>query len=66
MQYLMMDLHQRFIGTLNYNTPLAVGDKFEASNAKTYTVVSIDASRNPSKKHKSVTVIANGASARTN
>jgi hypothetical protein len=65
MQYLMMDLHQRFIGTLNYNTPLAVGDMFQAANAKTYTVVSIDATRNANKQHKSVTVIASGASARS-
>jgi len=57
MQYLMSDLHQRFIGSLNYNKPLAVGDIFRADNTKTYTVVSINDTRNKSKDVKSVTVI---------
>ncbi len=63
----MMDLHQRFIGTLNYNAPLSVGDIFKANNAKTYTVVSIDSSRSRDKNIKSLTVIAHNAavSART-
>jgi hypothetical protein len=57
MQYLMTDLHQRFIGSLHYNKPLAVGDVFRADNTKTYTVVSINDTRNQSKDVKSVTVI---------
>jgi len=57
MQYLMTDLHQRFIGALNYNKPLSVGDVFRADNTKSYTVVSINATRNQSKDVKSVTVI---------
>jgi hypothetical protein len=57
MQYLMTDLHQRFIGSLNYNQPLAVGDVFRADNTKTYTVVSINDTRNKAKDVKSVTVI---------
>jgi hypothetical protein len=57
MQYLMTDLHQRFIGALNYNKPLSVGDVFRADNTKTYTVVSINDTRNKSKDVKSVTVI---------
>ncbi len=61
MQYLMMDLHQRFIGTLNYNAPLTVGDIFKANNAKIYTVVSVDSSRSRDKNIKSLTVIANTA-----
>lgn len=57
MQYLMTDLHQRFIGALNYNKPLSVGDVFRADNTKSYTVVSINDTRNKSKDVKSVTVI---------
>jgi hypothetical protein len=56
MQYLMTDLHQRFIGALNHNKPLSVGDTFHAGNTKAYTVVSISNSRN-NKDVKSVTVI---------
>lgn len=57
MQYLMTDLHQRFVGSLHYNKPLAVGDVFRADNTKTYTVVSINDTRNQSKDVRSVTVI---------
>ena len=57
MQYLMTDLHQRFIGSLHYNKPLTVGDIFRADNTKSYTVVSINNTRNQSKDVKSVTVI---------
>ncbi|NUN66170.1 hypothetical protein HCU40_15755 [Pseudanabaena biceps] len=57
MQYLMTDLHQRFIGSLNYNKKLVVGDVFRADNTKAYTVVSINDTRNQSKDVKSVTVI---------
>ncbi|MFM7599856.1 MAG: hypothetical protein ACKO7R_01445 [Pseudanabaena sp.] len=52
----MTDLHQRFIGALNYNKPLSVGDVFRAGNTKTYTVVSINDPRDK-KDVKSVTVI---------
>lgn len=58
MQYLMMDLHQRFIGTVNQTKQLSLGDVFKADNAKTYTVVSIDASRRNNSSVKSLTVIA--------
>lgn len=61
MQYLMMDIHQRFIGTLNHKEPLAVGDIFKTNNAKTYTVVSVDLSNRTAKNMRSVTVIARNA-----
>jgi hypothetical protein len=64
MQYLMMDIHQRFIGTLS-QAKLAVGDVLEAGNAKTYTVVSINPSRNMDKNTKSVTVIPKQAALRS-
>jgi hypothetical protein len=40
MQYLMMDAHQRFLGTIFLETPLKVGSKISA-DAKTYMVVGI-------------------------
>ncbi len=58
MQYLMMDLHQRFIGALQQDNPLKVGDVLKVSGGKKYTVVRVDAVRNaPHKPVKSVTVI---------
>ncbi|MFN3926049.1 MAG: hypothetical protein ACK4QL_01720 [Pseudanabaenaceae cyanobacterium] len=58
MQYLMMDLHQRFIGALQQDTPLAIGDILRVGDAKRYKVVRVDAIRNaPNKPVKSVTVI---------
>ncbi|MGQ9865788.1 MAG: hypothetical protein ACUVSQ_05810 [Pseudanabaenaceae cyanobacterium] len=41
MRYLMVDLHQRFVGTLERPQPLAVGEAIEA-DAKSYVVVGID------------------------
>jgi hypothetical protein len=59
MQYLMTDLHQRFIGSLNRNTPLAIGETLQVGEPeKSYTVVGIDASRSRDQNVKSVTVIA--------
>lgn len=66
MQYLMTDLHQRFIGSLNRNTPLVIGEVLQVGDidsAKSYTVVSIDSSRNRDQNVKSVTVIAANNSA---
>lgn len=57
MQYLMTDLHQRFIGSLQHNKPVAVGDVLCADNTKNYRVVSINDTRNQSKDVKSITVI---------
>jgi hypothetical protein len=58
MKYLMMDLHQRFIGALQQDDPLRVGDVLKVNGDKKYTVVRIDAVRHaPNKPIKSVTVI---------
>ncbi|AFY73027.1 hypothetical protein Syn7502_00907 [Synechococcus sp. PCC 7502] len=65
MQYLMTDLHQRFIGSLNRSTPLVIGETLEVGepdSVKSYTVVSIDASRSRDQNVKSVTVIVNSLS----
>lgn len=63
MQYLMMDVRNRFLGTLERTHPLAVGEVLEADNAKTYTVVRID-ERRSGKPAPSITVVA-GRLART-
>lgn len=42
MQYLLIDPHQRLLGTLNSDKTLAVGDTFENQNAQTYTVVGLN------------------------
>lgn len=43
MQYLLIDPHQRLLGTLNSEKTLAVGDTFENHhNAQTYTVVGLN------------------------
>ncbi len=40
MQYLMVDAHQRFLGTIVLDAPLKVGAKI-STDAKTYMVVGI-------------------------
>lgn len=42
MQYLLIDPHQRLLGTLNVDKALAVGDIFENHNAQCYTVVGLN------------------------
>lgn len=42
MQYLLVDPHQRLLGTLNSDKKMAVGDIFENHNAQTYTVVGLN------------------------
>lgn len=42
MQYLLIDPHQRLLGTLNSDRVLAVGDTFESHNAQTYTVIGLN------------------------
>lgn len=42
MQYLLIDTHQRLLGTLNSEKSFSVGDTFESSNAQTYTVIGLN------------------------
>lgn len=42
MQYLLVDLHQRMVGTLDSDRSFAVGDTFENHNAQTYTVIGLN------------------------
>ncbi|MCU0570577.1 MAG: hypothetical protein MUF49_28880 [Oculatellaceae cyanobacterium Prado106] len=42
MQYVLIDAHQRFLGTLKSEKALAVGDTFENTNAQSYTVIGLN------------------------
>lgn len=42
MQYLLVDLHQRILGTLSSDRNFSVGDTFENHNAQTYTVIGLN------------------------
>jgi hypothetical protein len=57
MQYLLMDCHQRFIGTFDCHETLAVGDTFESQNAQSYTVVGLNRLRHYNSQVPSLTVI---------
>jgi len=41
MEYLVMDTHQRLLGTLRRTTPLNVGDTFASGNV-TYAVINLE------------------------
>jgi hypothetical protein len=66
MEYLLIDAHQRFLGTLRSDRTLAVGDIFQRENTKTYAVVGVAASSQridmgPSKasfRRQALTVVA--------
>lgn len=60
MQYLLVDPHQRFLGTFHSKESLAVGDTIQCSNANTYAVVGMDWSRQTAAKSPSLTVIRVG------
>jgi hypothetical protein len=42
MQYLLIDTHQRPLGTLKSDKAFAVGDTFENGNAQSYTVIGLN------------------------
>jgi hypothetical protein len=42
MQYLLIDPHQRLLGTLNSEKAFSVGDTFQNHNAQTYTVIGLN------------------------
>ncbi|MBF2002634.1 MAG: hypothetical protein IGS50_02985 [Synechococcales cyanobacterium C42_A2020_086] len=42
MQYLLVDTHQRLLGTLNSEKALSVGDTFQNHDAQSYTVVGLN------------------------
>ncbi|HEY9625323.1 MAG TPA: hypothetical protein V6C78_33695 [Crinalium sp.] len=61
MQYLLIDAHKRFLGTLNSQETLAVGDVFQSHNEQTYAVVGLNWSAQRNSQTQSLTVIPVGA-----
>ncbi len=64
MQYLLMDAHQRFLGTFSSQATLIVGDTFQNQNNQTYAVVGMNWSGQKSTKTQALTVILVGAAAK--
>ncbi len=56
MQYLLVDPHQRLLGTFNSEKALSVGDLVENHNAQNYTVIGLNWFKQRTYAH-SVTVI---------
>jgi hypothetical protein len=42
MQYVLIDAHQRFLGTLKSDKSFSVGDTFENHNAQSFTVIGLN------------------------
>lgn len=42
MHYLLVDLHQRIVGTLSSDRSFVVGDTFENHNSQIYTVIGLN------------------------
>lgn len=57
MQYLLIDAHKRFLGTLDSKEALGVGDTFQNDNNQTYAVVGLNWSPQRNRKTQSLTVI---------
>lgn len=57
MQYLLVDSHQRFLGTLKSEKKMTLGDVFQTEESQTYTVVGINQARQHSNLLKSLTVV---------
>lgn len=57
MQYLLIDPHQRFLGTFYSTEALSVGDTLCNNDNQTYTVVGTNWSRQRNSKAQSLTVI---------
>lgn len=56
MEYLLVDSHQRFLGTLNYTEALSVGDVFQ-NEERTYAVVGKNWANQQTARLQSLTVV---------
>lgn len=66
MQYLLMDIHRRFVGTFHSVTELAIGDTLQAESAQNYAVIGIDWEGQNRESRHSVTVIPTSRSTAPN
>lgn len=66
MQYLLMDIRRRFVGTFHSANELAIGDTLQAESAQNYAVIGLDwEGKNRDSRH-SVTVIPTSRSTTAN
>jgi hypothetical protein len=56
MQYVLIDAHQRFLGTFKSDKSFAVGDTFEHDDAQSFTVIGLNWKQGGA-QGKSLTVI---------
>ena len=63
MQYLLMDIHHRFVGTFHSATELAIGDTLRGESAQNYAVIGIDWEGQNRVSRHSATVIPTAKSA---
>ena len=58
MHYVLIDSHQRFLGTLDSQQPLAIGDTFQQGNpGSTYAVIGLNQAHQRHPARQSLTVI---------
>ncbi|MEO1209587.1 MAG: hypothetical protein AAFX78_08600 [Cyanobacteria bacterium J06638_20] len=63
MQYLLMDVHRRFVGTFHSATELVIGDTVQGESAQNYAVIGIDWEGQNRESRHSATVIPTAKSA---
>lgn len=57
MEYVLIDSHQRFLGTFRAERMMSIGDIFQNTNAQTYAVIGINQARQRSRALQSLTVV---------
>lgn len=66
MEYLLLDTHCRFLGTLHCDRVLKVGDTFQNDHAQTYAIIGTDRSLHSGKHFQALTVVALNQTAKHN
>jgi hypothetical protein len=57
MQYVLIDAHQRFLGTYKSDKSFAVGDTFDNHEAQSFTVIGLNWKQGGANQGQSLTVI---------
>lgn len=58
MHYVLIDSHQRFLGTMDSDRPFAIGDTFQQNEPqKTYAVIGLNQTQQHHPSRQSLTVI---------
>lgn len=57
MQYLLVDAHQRFLGTMICEQKFSVGDIFQNQEAKSYAVIGLNWSHQNGGQNQTLTVL---------